>query len=238
MTLEEYIEEIKLELTGGVLELEITDEQIGNLIKKSFREIQLYIDETKLITIPFSSCIDTSKVGIETVTSVYRTDASDTSATTNGLLSPSNVFSTSLFTAGTDGSSILSLSQYISNYAAYNTYNQIKNSVSTDLSFKFDKQGEKLYINVSTYTPNTITIEYVPTMSDVSDIKTKYWIDVLYRLSLALVKIALGRIRTRFSQSNSIWSQDGETMLNEGNEEIKTIREMLQTNNQLSYPID
>ena len=58
MKLQDYISEIKLELTGGLLELEITDETIAALVNKAFREIQRYIDIPKLITVPFASCID------------------------------------------------------------------------------------------------------------------------------------------------------------------------------------
>ena len=60
MQLTDYIEEIKLELTGGILELEIPDETIGTVVKKAFREVQRYIDTTRLITIPYAKCIDLS----------------------------------------------------------------------------------------------------------------------------------------------------------------------------------
>lgn len=58
MRLADYINEIKLELTGGVLELEITDDVIASIVNKAFREIQRYIDIPKLVTVPFASCID------------------------------------------------------------------------------------------------------------------------------------------------------------------------------------
>ena len=50
---------------------------------------------------------------------------------------------------------------------------------------------------------------------------------MILRLSIALTKITLGRIRSRFTQSNALWAQDGETMLNEGNAELTDIREKL-----------
>ena len=58
MRLADYVNEIKLELTGGVLELEITDDVIASLVNKAFREIQRYIDIPKLVTVPFAPCID------------------------------------------------------------------------------------------------------------------------------------------------------------------------------------
>jgi hypothetical protein len=48
----------------------------------------------------------------------------------------------------------------------------------------------------------------------------------------------LGRIRTRFTQSNALWTQDGETILNEGKEELTALRERLMTNDNLILPID
>lgn len=53
-----------------------------------------------------------------------------------------------------------------------------------------------------------------------------------------MTKIGLGRVRTRFKQTNALWEQDGETLLNEGNEELKELREVLRTNATLFYPLD
>ena len=42
MTLEQVVEEIKLELTGGVLELELQDNIIADAVHKVLRELQRY----------------------------------------------------------------------------------------------------------------------------------------------------------------------------------------------------
>ena len=57
MELQDYIDEIKLELTGGILELELSDEMIGKIVNKAFREVQRYIDTPEYITIPYVPCI-------------------------------------------------------------------------------------------------------------------------------------------------------------------------------------
>jgi hypothetical protein len=57
-------------------------------------------------------------------------------------------------------------------------------------------------------------------------------------MSVALTKIVLGRIRTRFTQSGALWAQDGEKILEEGNTELKELREVLRANSNLVYPID
>ena len=61
---------------------------------------------------------------------------------------------------------------------------------------------------------------------------------MLTRLCVALAKVALGRIRTRYTQTGAQWTQDGETMLNEGNAELTDIRERLVKATQLNYPVD
>ena len=71
-----------------------------------------------------------------------------------------------------------------------------------------------------------------------SEVFSDYWIDIILRMAVALGKVTLGRIRTRFTQSNALWQQDGQTMLDEGNSELNDLREKLQAATQLCYPID
>ena len=95
-----------------------------------------------------------------------------------------------------------------------------------------------MYINASAGLPDAITVEYVPRYADISDVKSDYWIDVLMRMSVAMAKVVLGRIRSRYTQSNALWTQDGSTMLEEGNRELSELREHLLANSQLCYPMD
>ena len=140
--------------------------------------------------------------------------------------------------AFSSGGMTYSLENYLLNYMSYSTMQQIRNSTSTDLAFKEDKEGNKLYINGSYENPKFITVEYIPVLTRVEEVTSDYWIDILKRLSLAPVKKALGRIRTRFTQSNALWVQDGEALLQESNEEIKELREILRTNSTYFYPLD
>ncbi len=130
------------------------------------------------------------------------------------------------------------ISEWIYNYSAWNTMKQIRNTISTDLAFKYDKHTNRLYINVAYNEPKFITIEYIPRYNDVSEIISDYWIDMLIRLAVALTKVTIGRIRTRFTQSNALWTQDGELILEEGNTELAELRQHLMENSQLVYPID
>ena len=57
-------------------------------------------------------------------------------------------------------------------------------------------------------------------------------------MSVAYAKQMLGRIRTRYTQSGALWTQDGDKLLEEGNNEASAIREELKKNSQLVLGID
>lgn len=238
-------EEIKLKLTGDLLETELDDNTIHKIIKSALRELQRYITVTRLITIPYSHCIDLSdkkqtngkKINVDTVVMIYRTQDSGTAGnnSTASTLDPMQVAQWQMI------SGMGNLSQFqdaVYNYAAWTTLQQIRNTTSTDLAFKFDDVTKKLYINTSEGTPDKITIEYIPVIESVEEIKSTYWEDILIRLSLALTKVTVGRIRTRYTQSNALWEGDGNTILQEGQEELKELRQQLIDNTELYYPCD
>lgn len=240
MKLQQVIDEIRLELTGYLLELEIDDKQLKLVVKKALRELERYWDETNMITVPFSSCIDYStseafKEKVSSIVKVYRTEGYGDNTGGGAMTDPMYAQQWMLFS---NGGTMYNLNDYIMNYAAWNTMLKVKNTISTDLSFKEDKHNGKLYINHSMDMPNMITIEYIPKLKKVDDIKSDYWIDILIRMSVCLTKIVLGRIRTRFTQSNALWTQDGERLLEEGNNERKELLEVLRTNSAMIYPID
>lgn len=236
-----YIDEIRFKLTGGILELELDDKSLNQLLDSSFREIQRYIDLTSFVTVPYSACIDMNKINnghINAVAKVYRADGyiSSNDQIENPLeVDPMYAQQWQLISGV---GNLNNFSDYAYNYAAWNTLLQIRNTTSTDMAFIFDRSKNKLYINTSSGLPETITIEYVPRFDDVSEIYSDFWIDVIIRMAVALGKVTLGRIRTRYTQSNALWQQDGQTMLDEGNSELSSLREELKASTQLCYPID
>ena len=235
-SLKDYIEDIKLELTGGILELEIDDDTIGKVVKRSFTELQRYIDETRLIDVPFARCIDLSGLKHRNIVAVYRTSAvGDVPSDSSSFVDPTYA---SIWMTFGNGVSMYNLNNYLLNYMSYNTLLQTRNSMSTDLSFKENRQEDKLYVNVSSGIPQRITIEYIPIFDDVSEIKSEYWQDILLRMSTALTKVILGNVRTRFTQTSPLWEQDGSAMREEGNTEIQAIRETLRANASMTYPVD
>ena len=238
MQMQAYIDAIKLPLTGGVLQLEIDDATIMKIVNQAMRETQRYIDTTKIETVPFSRCIDCSILSskVNSVSRVYRAEGFTLeSSNDSSVQDPMLVQQWQLLSGN---GNILSMQDYAYNYAAWSTSQQIRNTLSTDLAFIYDKSSNKLYINVSSGTPTAITIEYVPRYDSVEEINSDYWVDMIVRLSIALTKITLGRIRSRFTQSSALWSQDGESLLAEGNAELTDLREKLLASSQLIYGID
>lgn len=229
------IDEIRFKLTGGVLELELDDMALGKVTDSALRELQRYINTTKFVTIPFTKCIDMKPYKVNAVVNVYRV---------KGYLAQENTGTTPVDPMLAQQWQLLSglgtldgMQNFAYNYGAWNTLLQIRNTTSTDLAFIYDKTGEKLYINVAMDIPDKITIEYVPRYDSVEEITSDYWIDMLVKLSVAITKVTLGRIRTRYTQSDALWANDT-NILEEGNTELKELREHLVNNTQLVYPVD
>ena len=239
MKIEEILDEIKIELTGYVLDMEITDETLVSIVKKALRELERFWDETTMLTVPFASCIDLEgeffKEKVSSIVKVYRTEGLGDSGGISVMNDPVQMAQFAIFS---NGGTIYNLNDYILNYASYVTINQMRNTMSTDMAFKEDRHNKKLYINRAMSAPNMVTIEYIPKLNSVEDIQSDYWKDILIKYCIALTKVVLGRIRTRFNQSNALWTQDGDKILEEGNTELKELREILRLNSNMIYLID
>lgn len=246
MDITAYRDEIRLRLTGNLLDLELDDVTIDRIIQSCLREIQRYICSTKLITIPFSKCIDLSKIKdeedkfikVSSVSRIYRAQGFSSDSSGSYTTSPVDPMQASQWQLISGTGNMAGFQDYVYNYGAYSTLLQIRNTTSTDLAFRYDKASNKLYINISSNTPANITVEYIPRYDNVDEITSDYWTDVLMRMCVATAKITVGRIRSRYTQSNAIWNQDGNTILEEGNSELNTLREQLQHDTQLCYGID
>lgn len=240
MTKNDIVEELKLELTGQVLEMELDDSTLDLTINKALRELQRYWDETTLVTIPYASCINYAGTPLEessSIVRVYRTVGVGNSEDAGNSVTMDPMYAQQWMVFSNAGT-MYNLQDYVMNYAAWNTLSQVRNTMSTDLAFREDKHACKLYINNNISSPGNITVEYIPKLRSVEDIKSDYWKDVLVRMSLDLVKIQIGRIRTKFTQSNALWTLDGDKLLEEGNTDLKELREILRANSNMVYPID
>lgn len=237
MNIQAYRDEIRFKLTGGVVDLELSDSAIDKAINAALREVQRYICSTRVITIPYQKCIDVKDFKINSISRIYRvegyTDGGETLG--SGPVDPMYAAQWQML-SGTG--TLYNFQDYVYDFASWNTLLQIRNTISTDLAYIYDKSSDKLYINISSNIPKNITIEFVPIYEDVSEIKSDFWIDVLMRLSVAITKQTLGRIRSKYTQTNALWTLDGDKLLEEGNAELTELREYLQANTQLIYPID
>lgn len=72
MDMASYIDTVKFQLTGGVLDCELTDESFQKIIMMALREIQRYINTTKIVTLPYNECLDLSDFRVSSVYRVYR----------------------------------------------------------------------------------------------------------------------------------------------------------------------
>lgn len=236
MRLQDYVDEIKLELTGGLLELEIPDSTLAIIVNKAFREIQRYIDIPKFVTVPYAGCIDLKGWKHSSILKVYRTEGYGSANVSNGTVNDPMYMQQWMIFSG--GNSMYNLQNYLLNFSSYNTLLQLRNTVSTDMSWKEDKEGNKLYINCAYDAPKNVTVEYIPVYESVEEIEDDYWTDEIARLSLALTKMMLGRIRSFATQSNALWTLDGPTLLQEGTSEAAEIRQHLRDNMTFYVPID
>lgn len=169
MSIDEILEDVKLEVTGGISNLEIPDKVIEKIINKSLKEVQRYCDETRIVTMPYKPCIDLTDQDVSSISAVYRAsdyDGPSSIGVITGGIQGMNLFPT----YNTKG---FRLGDYLDHYLYYNTLKQVQNTMSTDLAYKFDKQSNKLYINCLDKIDD-ITIEFVPNLHTVDDLKTSY----------------------------------------------------------------
>ena len=235
MKLQDLVEEIKLEVFGcGILRSELKDTDIKAVIQKELRELERFWDETTLVTVPYASCIDMTGFEHTYVENVYRSSGYGAAADAgSGMIDP--VWAQQWMVFSNLGT-MYNLQDYVLNYAAWNTMSQIRNTMSSELGFEEDRHNNKLYIHTNS-APSFITIKYVPKLNSVEDIKSSYWIDVLQKLCVGMIKVVIGRIRTRAKQSGALWEQDGDTILAEGLDELKTLREKLEVDDALCAPL-
>ena len=236
MDMQAIKDEVLLKLTGDVVSMELSDATLTKIINSSLREVQRYIDTFKMITIPYKECIDLKDYKISSVIAVRRAEGyMAITENDQGAMDPMYASQWMLLSGiGNIGH----ISDYASNLAAWNQMLQMRNTISTDLAHFYDKSQNKLYVNVSAGIPKQITVMYIPRFDDVSEIESDYWIDVLVRFAVAITKVTVGRVRTKFKQSNALYTLDGDQILEEGNTELTNLRQELKDSTQLVYGVD
>ena len=226
-TMKSYIDNIILECTGGVVKSELNNEQIEKIVNRAFSELKHYIADTRTITVPYNTVIDTSKLDVK-ISAIQYLMRGQSSTSYLPMQDVMFYYQNRITGTGYD----------IEDYARALMAQQNLASMSTDLDFYYDKQNQKLYVTCNMNKPTTLTIEYIPEYSKVEDITESYWQNQLKKFSVAFAKQIYGRIRSKYTLNSSQYTVDGPTMLAEGNQELASIREELKENNDTLFVID
>ena len=230
MTMAEYTDEISFSLGGTVVDIEI-EEQLPRCVNKAFREIKQYVTTPAYMTIPFGAranaiggTVNLKDKNVYSVVNVMRPDSYN-SMSMNTL----DVFGLNL-----TYSAITNMEAYADRMLRL----QQINTISTDLDFVWDAHNKELSVTMNPPFTNMITIQYIPDYKDVEEITEVFWQDLILKLATAYAKQVIGRIRSKYTLNSAQYSLDGETLLNEANQEIQEIQTFLRTNVDLAFPID
>lgn len=214
--MKKLVKYIENQLGGQILELELTPEQIKDIINEAFEELVHYMTDTYTVTVPFATCIDLKKYNIDSVESVMRSQDSVLTGV------PFQMPAMDLMNV----TGVYNMTDYLNAL-------QIKrnlNILSTDMDFVWDKPNRKLYLTANPNKPSYVTINFKPEYYSVEDIRESHWETQLKKLSLGMCKVVLGRIRSKYTSNSSKYQLDGNTLLQEGNAEILSVRQYLDDN--------
>lgn len=207
---------IENRLGRQVLELELTPENIRDIVKETFEEIVHYMTDIYSVTVPYAQCIDMKKYNIDSVESVIRCQDSILTGIPFAIPAMNLMNITGMYN--------------IQDYTNALLIKRNLNILSTDMDFYWDKPNRKLYVTANPNQPSQVTVNFKPEYYSVEDIREDYWETQLKRLSLAECKIVVGRIRSKYTASGAKFQLDGQTLLTEGQTEAQEIRQRLDTN--------
>lgn len=227
MNMEEIVSQVSFMLGLPTTENN-TKQQIEMGVMIAFRELKRYMRTPTDKTVPYSTRIDLSAVGIKTqkVLSVFA--AQPRIGLTMSSIDSGNVFQTA---------AAVNVYSQIGNTASINidpivtemAMAQVRNTLTTDFQWTYDRNNNVVYVPHRDPVPSQVTIRYVPEYSDVSEINSPSWIDYLIRMSEANVKKSWGRARSKYTIEGSNVTLDGQTLLDEANAELEQIRSELES---------
>ena len=226
---DQLIEDIKIELGWPIVDVELSDNVMDKILEKTMRDIQPYILFTAYKTLPLQPIIELPEE-VAYVLDVYRGEpkGSPLSAPNmlndNELLFGATAHNSMLWDTGalSGGGGNDSMTSY---YLMKLFYNSIRGNTAT---VDFNQNGNKLYVE-SAMGGSSVTIEYVPIITDVEDLTDAYWYKKLYDWYLANCKISIGRARSKYRIQASKYDLDGESILREGLEEKASIIQELES---------
>lgn len=225
MTMEKIVTQVSFEL-GLPTSKNVEKQQVEQAVLVAFRELKRYMKTPVDKTVPYARRIDLKAQNIDTLNVLYVYASYPRIGLTMGTLDSGNVFqvaaAVNVYSAIGNTSSI-NIDPIMTEMAMA----QVRNTISTDFQWKFDIDNQVIYCAHRDPRPSAVTIRYVPNYKDVSEIKSMEWIDYLIRLSEAHMKKSLGRSRSKYTIEGSNVTLDGQTLLEEANNELTQIREEL-----------
>jgi hypothetical protein len=226
--LEDYENYVKVQLGGSILDLACKDDIRFIIEKIAFEDLKNYMQTTHTMTCAYSPTIDLKDKNVANVKYVLRNR--NNNMTITGM-------DTNMFIYQTQGQ--YGMNQWAKDQITYNLLiNQVRNTLSSDMDFNYDKVNEVLYLYCQHPIPSNITIAYVPEFKDVSEVYVPYWMSYLKRLSVAYTKETEGRIRSKYTLNSATYNLDGNTLLSEAQSELAQIRNELNENVNIMHTIN
>lgn len=222
MEMKEIVNQISF-LLGLPSNENVEDLQIEQAVEIAFKELKRYMRTSTEKTVPYSTRIDLVKQGIKTKKVLNVSAAYPRIGLTLGTIDSGNVFQVAAAVnvySAIGNTSSLNIDPIMTEMAMA----QVRNTISTDFQWRYDKYNQIVYVAHRDPKPVTCTIRYVPDFQDVSEIIDETWINYLIRLSTANMKLALGRTRSKYTIEGSNVSLDGERLVEEANQELSDIR--------------
>ena len=214
--MKKIVKYIEMQLGGTVLDLELTPENIKDIVEQAFDELVHYMTDLYTVTLPYANCIDLSKYNIDSVESVLRGQDSIMTNVPMAIPTMNLVNVTGIYN--------------MEDYANAMLIKKNLNTLATDMEFYWDKPNRKLYVYANPNVPTSVTINFKPEYYSVEDIREQYWETQLRKLALGMCKVVLGRIRSKYTVNSGKFQLDGPTLLSEGNTEIQEVRQYLYDN--------
>lgn len=227
MTMDEIVSEVNF-LLGLPANENVEGIQAEKAVLIAFRELKRYIKTPVEKTVPFQTRLDLVSLNIFTKKVLYVQAAYPRIGLTLNTIDSGNVFqvAAAVNTYSAIGqTSSLNIQPIMTEMGMA----QVRNTLSTDFQWKYDTDNQVIYCTHRDPRPSQVTIRYVPDYKDVSEINNDTWLDYLIRMSVANMKLALGRSRSKYTIEGSNVSLDGDTLLAEANSELETLRNELES---------
>lgn len=214
--MKQIVKYIENNLGGQVLDLELTPENIKEIVEQAFEEIKHYMTDLYTVTVPYAQCIDLKKYNVDSVESVMRGQDSILTGMPFQMPAMNLMNITGIYN--------------LEDYTNALIIKRNLNTLATDMDFYWDKPNRKLYVYANPNIPTAVTINFKPEYYSVADIRESFWETQLRKLALGMCKIVIGRIRSKYTSSSTKFQLDGPTLLSEGNTEVQQVRDFLQNN--------